>query len=185
MAPSPIGMSERCRALDGRPSGRDNARRDEQARRHVAHALDRGEPAIFVTAIDAARAWCARRHQRRRRSFGGIETLLTAERPMPGLRAALDFAGASMAWNDSPLLRERLLRAVESARVRSSCRRRTTSTPRRARSCRPRCAPRSCRNGCASSPNSATARPWPATPVSACSLGSWGPDVLDFLRHRR
>lgn len=50
-------------------------------------------------------------------SFGGIETLLTAERPVPGLRAALDFAGASMSWNSSPLLRERLLRAVEHARV--------------------------------------------------------------------
>jgi pimeloyl-ACP methyl ester carboxylesterase len=36
---------------------------------------------------------------------------------VPGLRAALDFAGASMAWDDNPLLRERLLRAVESARV--------------------------------------------------------------------
>lgn len=50
-------------------------------------------------------------------SFGGIETLLTAERSVPGLRAALDFAGASMAWDDSPLLRERLLGAVEHARV--------------------------------------------------------------------
>ena len=50
-------------------------------------------------------------------SFGGIETLLTAERPVPGLRAALDFAGASMAWSDSPRLRERLLAAVEHARV--------------------------------------------------------------------
>jgi dienelactone hydrolase len=49
-------------------------------------------------------------------SFGGIETLLTAERPL-GLRAAVDFAGASMAWEDSPLLRERLLVAVEHARV--------------------------------------------------------------------
>lgn len=50
-------------------------------------------------------------------SFGGIHTLLTAERAVPGLRAALDFAGASMAWADSPQLRERLLAAVEHARV--------------------------------------------------------------------
>lgn len=49
-------------------------------------------------------------------SFGGIETLLSAERPL-GLRAAVDFAGASMAWADSPLLRERLLVAVERARI--------------------------------------------------------------------
>lgn len=50
-------------------------------------------------------------------SFGGIEALFTAERPVPGLRAALDFAGAAMSWDDSPRLRERLLRAVEHARV--------------------------------------------------------------------
>jgi dienelactone hydrolase len=49
-------------------------------------------------------------------SFGGIHTLRTAERPL-GLHAAVDFAGASMAWADSPFLRERLLTAVEHARI--------------------------------------------------------------------
>jgi dienelactone hydrolase len=49
-------------------------------------------------------------------SFGGIHTLLTAARPL-GLRAAVDFAGASMSWTDSPLLRERLLLTVEQAKI--------------------------------------------------------------------
>ncbi|HEY2742970.1 MAG TPA: CocE/NonD family hydrolase [Polyangia bacterium] len=87
-------------------------------------------------------------------SFGGIETLLTAERSVPGLRAALDFAGASMAWDDSPLLRERLLGAVEHARV-------------------PVCAPRSCRSACAFSAAPATRR-WPAMRAFACSAGTCG-----------
>jgi carboxymethylenebutenolidase len=50
-------------------------------------------------------------------SFGGIETLLTAERAIPGLRAAVDFAGASMSWADNPRLQERLLHSVEAAKV--------------------------------------------------------------------
>jgi dienelactone hydrolase len=50
-------------------------------------------------------------------SFGGIQTLLTAERPVAGLRAAVDFAGGAIMWERSPLLRERLRRAAEGARV--------------------------------------------------------------------
>jgi dienelactone hydrolase len=50
-------------------------------------------------------------------SFGGIETLLTAERPVAGLRAAVDFAGGAMAWASNPRLRQRLQSAAESARV--------------------------------------------------------------------
>jgi dienelactone hydrolase len=43
-------------------------------------------------------------------SFGGIETLLTAERPLaPPIYAAVDFAGGAMMWQRSPRLRERLL----------------------------------------------------------------------------
>jgi hypothetical protein len=33
------------------------------------------------------------------------------------LKAAVDFAGASMAWSRSPLLRQRLQTAAEAARV--------------------------------------------------------------------
>ena len=73
----------------------------------VVSAVDwlRAQPFVDRAAISVAGC-----------SFGGIETLLTAERSL-GLRAAVDFAGASMAWDDSPLLRERLLAAVEHARI--------------------------------------------------------------------
>jgi dienelactone hydrolase len=49
-------------------------------------------------------------------SFGGIQTLLTAERT-DHVFAALSFAAASMSWRESPPLQERLLRAVRGARV--------------------------------------------------------------------
>jgi carboxymethylenebutenolidase len=49
-------------------------------------------------------------------SFGGIHTLLAAERPQ-GLHAAVDFAGASMSWASSPLLQQRLGAAVQHAQV--------------------------------------------------------------------
>jgi dienelactone hydrolase len=47
-------------------------------------------------------------------SFGGIHTLLAAEKRI-GLRAAVDFAGASMSWASNEPLRERLRRAAEGA----------------------------------------------------------------------
>jgi Xaa-Pro aminopeptidase/dienelactone hydrolase len=49
-------------------------------------------------------------------SFGGIQTVLAAERA-GGIRAAVDFAGAAMTWDDSPEIRDRLLAAVRNARV--------------------------------------------------------------------
>jgi dienelactone hydrolase len=49
-------------------------------------------------------------------SFGGIESILTAEKPLD-LHAAVSFAGAAMSWADNGILRDRLLRAVESAKV--------------------------------------------------------------------
>jgi Xaa-Pro aminopeptidase/dienelactone hydrolase len=49
-------------------------------------------------------------------SFGGIQTLLAAERDC-GIRAAVDFAGAAMTWDSSPEIRARLLSAVRNARV--------------------------------------------------------------------
>jgi carboxymethylenebutenolidase len=49
-------------------------------------------------------------------SYGGIETLLAAERDL-GLRAAIDFAGASMTWARVPPLQERMKRAARRARV--------------------------------------------------------------------
>jgi dienelactone hydrolase len=44
-------------------------------------------------------------------SFGGIETLLAAERGL-GLRAALDFAGGAILWARTPPLQERMKRAA-------------------------------------------------------------------------
>jgi carboxymethylenebutenolidase len=49
-------------------------------------------------------------------SFGGIQTVLAAEKGA-GLRAAVDFAGAAESWQDSPDIRELLLRAVRNAKV--------------------------------------------------------------------
>ncbi len=51
-------------------------------------------------------------------SFGGIQTLLAAEQDL-GLRAAIDFAGAALNWDpdDSRPVRERLLTAVENAKI--------------------------------------------------------------------
>jgi dienelactone hydrolase len=47
-------------------------------------------------------------------SFGGIQTLLTAEKGL-GIRAFVAFAPAAMSWNSFPELRARLLRAEERA----------------------------------------------------------------------
>jgi carboxymethylenebutenolidase len=51
-------------------------------------------------------------------SFGGIESLLAAERDL-GIRAAVDFGGAAMAWGhaDSQPLRDRMRLAARNARV--------------------------------------------------------------------
>ncbi len=49
-------------------------------------------------------------------SFGGIQTLLAGER-RTGARAGVDFAGAAITWNRSPLLPERLRAAVRRAEI--------------------------------------------------------------------
>jgi carboxymethylenebutenolidase len=49
-------------------------------------------------------------------SFGGIQTILTAERS-DKVFAALSFAGAGMSWRRSPPLQQRLRRAARGARV--------------------------------------------------------------------
>jgi dienelactone hydrolase len=49
-------------------------------------------------------------------SFGGIQTVLMAERGV-GLRAAVDFAGAAQTWKESPELRDRLIKAVRQAQM--------------------------------------------------------------------
>ena len=49
-------------------------------------------------------------------SFGGIQTLLAAERTT-GTRAGIDFAGAAITWNRSPIIAERLRAAVRRATI--------------------------------------------------------------------
>ena len=75
----------------------------------VAAAVDFVKRQAFVDAARIFVAGC---------SFGGIESLLAAERDL-GIRAAVDFAGAAMAWGnpDSALLRERMIDAAHHARV--------------------------------------------------------------------
>jgi carboxymethylenebutenolidase len=49
-------------------------------------------------------------------SFGGIQTVLMAEKGM-GARAAVDFAGAAQLWQKSPQLRDMMTGAVEHAQM--------------------------------------------------------------------
>jgi dienelactone hydrolase len=61
----------------------------------------------FVDARRMAIAGC---------SFGGIQTVLAAERNL-GARAGVDFAGAAMTWADSPHMQARLKAAVRNATI--------------------------------------------------------------------
>jgi dienelactone hydrolase len=47
-------------------------------------------------------------------SYGGIQTLLTAEKDL-GVAAFVAFSPAAMSWRGNPLLRERLLQAIKKA----------------------------------------------------------------------
>jgi dipeptidyl aminopeptidase/acylaminoacyl peptidase len=49
-------------------------------------------------------------------SFGGIESLLAAERGT-GIASAIDFAGGAMMWASNPTLQERMKSAARNARV--------------------------------------------------------------------
>lgn len=49
-------------------------------------------------------------------SFGGVQTLLTAEKDL-GLRAAIPFAAAAMTWRESTEIQARLITAVKQAKV--------------------------------------------------------------------
>ena len=49
-------------------------------------------------------------------SFGGVQSVLAAARAT-GIKAAVDFAGAAMNWERSPLARERMLAEVAASRV--------------------------------------------------------------------
>ena len=96
----------------------DKLPKDEKERETIAQLLLGNDDVVSAIEWTRAQPW-AQRDQINVAgcSFGGIETLFTAERAIPGLHAAVDFAGASMAWASSPTLRERLVKAAESAKV--------------------------------------------------------------------
>ncbi len=73
----------------------------------VAAAVAYAKTLPFVDANRIALVGC---------SFGGIESLFAAERDL-GVRAAIDFAGASITWKDNPALQDRMRRAARAARV--------------------------------------------------------------------
>jgi dienelactone hydrolase len=117
-------------------------------------------------------------------SFGGIESLLTAERPL-GLNAVIDFAGGSMSWNGNPLLRERMLQAAEHAQapvffLQAENDFNTAPSKVLSEAMRKKNLPYRVR---IFPPHGLTPR---AGHAHFCNHGSseWGPDVLDFLRHR-
>jgi len=79
---------------------------------HEAHLQDQWAAFDFLrrlTQVDPNRiaiAGC---------SYGGIQTVLAAERPGP--RAAIDFAGAAIRWRNSPELQHRMKQAAARAAV--------------------------------------------------------------------
>jgi carboxymethylenebutenolidase len=118
-------------------------------------------------------------------SFGGIEALLTAEKPLR-LQAVIDFAGGSMSWTGNPLLRERLLQAALHAQapvffVQAENDFNTAPSTILAEAMRQQQLPHRLR---IFPPHGSTPREGHA---HFCNHGSgeWGPDVVDFLRHRR
>jgi dienelactone hydrolase len=102
---------------------------DLQRRAFVAHPFNRSEAQSEVVSlqelynqdVEAAVAWLVQQNWADAQhiamtgiSFGGIQTLLTAEKGL-GIRAFLAFAPAAQSWN--PVLAERLKRAVRQARA--------------------------------------------------------------------
>ena len=60
--------------------------------------------------------WCPGQHAVAGCSYGGIQTLLAAEKGM-GLRAAISFAPAAQTWAHSTSIQSRLVRAVRQATI--------------------------------------------------------------------
>lgn len=118
-------------------------------------------------------------------SFGGIQSLLAAERPL-ALHAVVDFAGGAMSWAHSAPLRERMLRAAENARapilfVQAENDFDTTPSRVLADAMQRKGLPHRVR---IFPPHGASHREGHG---QFCMHGSaeWGPDVLDFLTNRR
>jgi dienelactone hydrolase len=79
----------------------------EQQQQDVVAALEYLRNLQYVNAKRIAVAGC---------SFGGIQTLLSAEKDL-GLRAAIPFAAAAMTWSGSAEIQTRLVAAVKRATV--------------------------------------------------------------------
>lgn len=118
-------------------------------------------------------------------SFGGVQTLLTAERSV-GIYAAVDFAGGSMAWERNAPLRERLIQAAEHAKVpvfllQAENDFNTAPSKQLSEAMKAKKLPHRMR----------IFPPHGSTPMQGhggfCMRGSaeWGPDVVDFLTNRR
>jgi dienelactone hydrolase len=96
--------------VDKRPEAQRSAATVEQLEAHshdVLAAIRWVAELPYVDRTHIAVAGC---------SFGGIETVLAASMS-PDVYAAVDFAGASMSWAGSPPLQERLVTAARAARV--------------------------------------------------------------------
>lgn len=102
---------------------------DLQARAFAAHPRDRiaaesevvGLQELYNKDVEAAVTWLKQQEWADTEriamtgiSFGGIQTILTAEKGL-GIRAFLPFAPAAQSWN--PVLADRLKRAVRQAQV--------------------------------------------------------------------
>jgi dienelactone hydrolase len=102
---------------------------DLQARIYLSHPISRnvaqrevvGLQELYNKDVEAAVAWVKERRWADTQhlamtgiSFGGIQTILTAEKGL-GIRVFLPFAPAAQSWN--PVLADRLTQAVRHARV--------------------------------------------------------------------
>jgi carboxymethylenebutenolidase len=160
--------------LLGREQATIDALRDEND--DVVSAIDwlRAQP--WVKRDEISVAGC---------SFGGIQTLLTAEKGL-ALWAAVDFAGGAMSWADNPKLRERLIQAAENAKtpiffVQAENDFNTAPSKILSEAMRKKGLPFRMR---IFPPHGTTQRDGHA---GFCYRGSaeWGPDLLDFLKRRQ
>jgi dienelactone hydrolase len=109
----------------GKSPGRYIGAMRDEAPRESRQSVVVDELVAQVDDVVAALAYVSSRPEVRKEavavtgcSFGGIEVVLTAERPNGGgFKAAVDFAGGAMSWKAGALLRERMVAAVGRANI--------------------------------------------------------------------